>query len=169
MNFIKKDISDFNVNPFKMIGKDWYLITSANSPEDYNTMTASWGAFGEMWGKHMFTCAVRPNRHTYGYIDNSENEYFSISFFDEKYRDMLNFCGTKSGRDYDKAKETGITPVVIDGTVAFEEAHTVIVCRKMFSQDMNEESFIDKDALKFYEKDPFHRMYISEVMAIYQK
>lgn len=167
MSFIKKDISELNMNPFQRIGKEWFLITAGETAENYNTMTASWGAFGVMWGKNMFTCAVRPNRHTFGYVES--NEYFSISFFDEKYRDMLNFCGTKSGRDFDKAKETGITPVEIDGIMTFEEAHTVLVCRKMFAQDMNEESFIDKDALKFYEKDPFHKMYISEIMAVYQK
>ena len=81
---------------------------------------------------------------------------------------MLMFCGTKSGRDVDKAKETGITPTEIDGTVTFEEAKLVFVCRKMYSQNLEEKNFIDKDALKFYEKDPYHRMYTSEIVAVYE-
>lgn len=167
MSFIKTELSSLKINPFTMIGKDWYLITSSETPENYNTMTASWGAMGEMWGKHMFTCAVRPNRHTFGYME--KGEYFSVSFFDpEKYREMLTFCGTKSGRDFDKAKETGITPVELDGTITFAEAHTVFICRKMYAQDMKEENFTDKSALKFYEKDPYHRMYISEITAVYE-
>ena len=68
----------------------------------------------------------------------------------------------------DKAKETGITPTEIDGTVTFEEAKLVFVCRKMYSQNLEEKNFIDKDALKFYEKDPYHRMYTSEIVAVYE-
>ena len=49
MFFKKMDLSDLQCNPFDMIGKTWYLLTSG-TPEDYNTMTASWGAMGEMWG-----------------------------------------------------------------------------------------------------------------------
>jgi flavin reductase (DIM6/NTAB) family NADH-FMN oxidoreductase RutF len=167
MSFVKTNIEDLNVNPFKMIGSDWFLITAGDSEETYNTMTASWGAVGEMWGKHMFLCAIRPNRHTFGFVE--DREYFTVSCFEpEKYRQMLTFCGTKSGRDYDKAKETGITPVKIENTVSFEEASLVFVCRKMYSQDMDESCFTDKEPLKFYEKDPLHRMYISEIVSVYK-
>ncbi|MBE6852185.1 MAG: flavin reductase family protein [Ruminococcus sp.] len=167
MSFVKTSTDELNVNPFELIGKDWFLITAGDSAENYNTMTASWGAMGEMWGKHMFLCAIRPNRHTYGFVENSE--YFTVSCFDpEKYRQMLSFCGSRSGRDYDKAKETGITPVKIEQSVAFEEADMILVCRKMYAQDMDESCFIDKDALKFYEKDPLHKMYISEIVSVYK-
>ncbi len=167
MSFVKIDMKDFNVNPFEMIGKKWYLITAGQSAADYNTMTASWGSFGVMWGKNVFTCGIRTNRHTFGYAE--ENEYFTACFFDEKYRDVLKFCGTKSGRDYDKAKETGITPFEIDGAIAFEEASTIIVCRKMYAQFLEEQNFIDKSALSFYEKDPYHKIYTSEIVGIYVK
>lgn len=167
MSLVKTSIENLSVNPFALIGRDWYLITAGKSVSDYNTMTASWGSLGVMWGKNIFTCGIRPNRHTFGFVE--ESEYFTMSFFDsDKYRDMLTFCGTKSGRDVDKAKETGITPVEIDGTVSFEEAKLVFVCRKMYAQDLEENNFIDKDALKFYEKDPYHRMYTSEIVAVYE-
>lgn len=48
MFFKKMELSDLQCNPFDMIGKSWYLLTSG-TPEDYNTMTASWGAMGEIW------------------------------------------------------------------------------------------------------------------------
>ena len=60
MFFKKMDLSDLQCNPFDMIGKTWYLLTSG-TPEDYNTMTASWGAMGEMWGAPSFHCVVRTN------------------------------------------------------------------------------------------------------------
>ena len=167
MSLVKTSIENLSVNPFTLIGRDWYLITAGKSVSDYNTMTASWGSLGVMWGKNVFTCGIRPNRHTFGFVEDSE--YFTMSFFDsDRYRDMLMFCGTKSGRDVDKAKETGITPTEIDGTVTFEEAKLVFVCRKMYSQNLEEKNFIDKDALKFYETDPYHRMYTSEIVAVYE-
>lgn len=167
MSLVKSSLESLKVNPFELIGKDWYLITAGKSVSDYNTMTASWGSLGVMWGKNVFTCGIRPNRHTFGYVE--ESEYFTMSFFDtDKYRDMLSFCGTKSGRDVDKAKETGITPCEVDGRVTFEEARLVFVCRKLYAQDIDSDCFTDKDNLKFYEKDPHHRMYTSEIVAVYE-
>jgi len=167
MSLVKSSVENLKVNPFELIGRDWYLITAGKSVSDYNTMTASWGSMGIMWGKNVFTCGIRPNRHTFGFVE--DNDCFTVSFFDsDKYREMLSFCGSKSGRDVDKAKETGITPVETDGTVTFEEARLVLVCRKLYAQDIDTEKFTDRDNLKFYEKDPCHRMYTSEIVAVYE-
>ena len=107
-------------NPFKLIGKDWALVTSGTK-DSFNTMTVSWGGVGVMWGKPVAFTFIRPQRHTFGFIEN--NNYFTMSFFDEEYRDALNFCGTKSGRDDDKPKETGLTPAFTeDGIPYFEQA-----------------------------------------------
>ncbi len=167
MSFTKKDIYAVSGNPFAQIGKDWFLIT-AGSESNYNTMTASWGFMGVMWGAPSFICAVRTNRHTFSYME--ENELYSICFFDEKYRSALNFCGTKSGRDYDKAKETGLTPVMIDGVPAFEEASRVIICRKRYGEMMKQEAFVSQDTYsKWYGSDPLHKQYIGEILAVYEK
>lgn len=104
MQFEQKTLSKIQWNPFDMIGKQWYLLT-AGGLSDYNTMTASWGFMGEMWGKPSFLCGVRTNRHTLPFME--QNDCFSVSFFEESQRAALQFCGTHSGRDYDKAKETG--------------------------------------------------------------
>ncbi len=167
MGFKKTDLLELEINPFKMIGSDWYLITGGNKITDYNTMTASWGSFGEMWGKHIFTCGIRPNRNTFNYVDN--NEYFSLSFFNENYREVLKFCGSHSGRDYDKAKETGITPVMLEGAVTFEEADMVFICRKMYGRNLDEKLFTDDSASKYYENDPYHKMFMSEIISVYVK
>ena len=50
MSFKEVNPSELNMNPFTTIGKDWLLITAGNE-EKCNTMTASWGAMGVMWGK----------------------------------------------------------------------------------------------------------------------
>lgn len=166
MSFAKTDIYDLKFNPFKLIGKDWFLLTSGNLSE-YNTMTASWGQLGFLWNMPVFTTVVRSNRKTYELME--ENEFFTISFFDEKYREALSFCGTHSGRDCDKASETGLTPCEIEGHAAFEQAEMVLICRKIYIKDMQETDFLDKNLLKFYEKDPFHKAFTGEIVGVYTK
>ncbi|MBQ6181282.1 MAG: flavin reductase [Ruminococcus sp.] len=155
-------------NPFDKIGKEWMLLTGG-TPDDFNTMTASWGQLGVLWSRKVLTCYIRPNRYTYEYID--KGEYFTASFFGEQYRSALTFCGSHSGRDFDKVKETGLTPVEIDGNVAFEEADLVLVCRKLYQYDMEEKGFLTDDGIaeQVYGKEPYHRAYISEIVAAYVK
>ena len=167
MSLVKTSIENLKVNPFELIGRDWFLITSGTSASEYNTMTASWGSMGIMWGKPVFTCGIRHNRYTFEFSE--KNDLITFSFFDsDKYRPMLSFCGSKSGRDFDKAKETGITPAEIDGAVSFEEAKLVLVCRKLYAQDLEKDKFVDNSLLHFYENDPVHRMYTSEIVAVYE-
>jgi flavin reductase (DIM6/NTAB) family NADH-FMN oxidoreductase RutF len=168
MSFKKIDLSELTINPFKLIGKDWMLLTAGNA-EKYNTMTASWGQLGVLWNKNVFTCYIRPNRYTYEFVE--DNEFFTASFFGEEYREALKFCGSKSGRDYDKAKETGLTPTELDGSIAFNEANMVIVCRKLYKDSLKSEGFLTNEgfANTFYGADPYHERYIAEIVAVYVK
>ena len=148
-------------NPIHLIGQEWMLIT-AGVPGDFNMMTASWGSLGEIWFKPVCFCFVRPQRYTYELME--KNDAFTLSFFDEKYRPQLNFCGSRSGRDTDKASECDFTPVEAkNGSVYFEEAHLVLECRKLYFQDLLPANFIDDSIMKNYPKNDFHRMYIGEI------
>ena len=94
-----------------------------------------------------------------------KEELFSVSFLKDGHRDALKLCGSVSGRDHDKIKEAGLTPVFIDGVPAFEEADTILICRKMYRTSMNPADFIDKDAdSKFYPEKDYHDMYIAEIV-----
>lgn len=166
---ILKEISldKLSFNPFEKISKEWFLITSGNK-HNYNTMTANWGMMGYIWNKPIINCFVRPQRYTYEFIDN--NDLFTISFFDADKKEALSFCGTKSGRDYDKAKETGLTPISIDNTVSFEEANLVFVCKKLYNQNLNNNCFLEKELIeKFYPQADFHKSYIGEIIKVYSK
>lgn len=166
-DFKKITAEELTANPFKLIGKDWMLIT-AGDKKKFNTMTASWGGVGIMWGKPVATAYIRPQRYTFEFIENGD--YYTQSFFDEEYRDALKFCGSKSGRDYDKVKETGLTPVVNDetGAVYFKEAKVVFICKKMYAQFLNEESALTEDVTKWYNGD-YHKMYMSEIVSVLVK
>jgi len=150
-------------SPYTLIGKKWLLLT-AGDRAGYNTMTASWGQTGVLWNKDVATAYVRPQRHTFGFMES--NEFYTMSFFTEEYRNALKICGSTSGRDTDKAKLAGLTPVFENGYTYFDEAELVLICRKLYAQDLKPECFIDKDiAEKNYNND-YHRQYIGEITKV---
>ena len=154
-------------NPFTLINKDWMLITAGNK-ESHNTMTASWGGVGELWGRYVSTIYIRPQRYTLEFVERED--YYSLCFFDESYRPALNFCGSKSGRDYDKDKETGLTPRFDQAAPYYQQARLVFLCRKLYRQDMAEDSFLDKEVLaKNYPQNDLHRMFIGEIVKVLER
>ena len=158
-------------NPFRLIGKDWMLVTSAKDDgslicgEDYNTMTASWGGVGVLWSKPVAFVFIRPQRHTFGFAE--DNDRMTLSFFDESYRAALTHCGKASGRDGDKAAACGLTPVcdaTADGrAVWFDEARMVLKTKKLYHQFLDEKSFTDSAPLANYAAGDFHMMYVCEI------
>jgi flavin reductase (DIM6/NTAB) family NADH-FMN oxidoreductase RutF len=154
-------------NPFKLIGSDWMLI-AARSGKKINMMTAGWGGFGVLWNKQVCFCFIRPGRHTYSFIERAKT--FTLSFFDEKYREDLNFCGTQSGRNVDKVKETGLTPVCKGkDTVYFKEARLVLVCKKIYFSQIDPAHFLDAGIAKNYPQKDYHRMYVGEIVSCLRK
>ena len=69
MHSFQKITTDImEINPFDKIGKDWMLVTAGNE-QKVNTMTASWGALGQMWGKDAAFVVIRQSRFTKEFID----------------------------------------------------------------------------------------------------
>ena len=172
-NWQKKDPGEFPGNPFERIGKEWMLITSGRgeSPsreENWNTMTASWGGLGVLWNKPSAFIFIRPGRHTYGFIES--NQLFSLSFFEEKYRDALTLCGSKSGRDINKAKESNLSPILFpDSGIGFNEAKDVLVCKKVYYQDLDSRHFLEPSIAGNYPKKDYHRMFVGEIISYWSR
>ncbi len=168
----KQDISLLGKeNAFDLIGKEWMLITAGDS-SNFNTMTASWGGLGWLWNKPVAFIFVRPERYTHEFIE--KNERLTLSFFPEEQRKALQVCGTKSGRDCDKVKEAGLTPLALEsGDMTFNEARMVLDCRKLFKSEMTEAQFLDKEiAQRWYNDKPgggFHTVYVVEIENVYTK
>lgn len=162
------EISPLNLpkSAFEMIGKDWMLLT-AGDEEKYNTMTASWGGLGVLWNKNVVFAFVRPQRFTFDFMNNSD--YFSCSFFKEEYRNALAYCGKYSGRDVDKAKECNLTPEFSEDAPYFEEADTVIVCKKLYVQHMDENCIIDESIKANYNGDDYHYVFVGEIVKVLKK
>jgi len=154
-------------NVFSLIADKWMLIT-AGTAEDCNTMTASWGGLGIMWNDPVATCYIRPQRYTREFVDREE--YFTLTFFSEEYRKALALCGSKSGRDVDKVKECGFTvKTAACGAPYFEEAELVMVCRKRFAQRMDPANIPEDVKAAQYPNEDYHIMYIGEIIEVLKK
>jgi flavin reductase (DIM6/NTAB) family NADH-FMN oxidoreductase RutF len=174
----ERHIREFSGSPSSRIGEGWMLITAGNAAPDgggdWNTMTASWGGLGVLWGRDVAFMFVRPSRRTFEFTNAAS--LFTLSFFDEEKRAALNFCGKESGRDYDKAAEAGLSPLVFGGdiaggkaagAIAFREARDIIICRKLYTHDFDPAAFLDKDSIEqaYHGKD-YHRMFIGEILCL---
>ena len=168
MSFQVTDVKELQRNPWKMIGDEWMLVT-AEKEGKVNTMTASWGGVGIMWGKTVATVYLRPQRYTKEFVDAGDT--FTLSFFGGKEKKAMGYLGSVSGRDEaDKIGKAGLHVTELDGAPAFEEAELVLVCRKLYAQEMKPECFTGTEEIeKWYPDRDFHTMYIAEIVKAYRK
>ena len=165
----KLEASDLSDNVIQLIGKEWMLVT-AGDESSFNTMTASWGGIGWLWNKPVAFVFVRPERYTYEFIEKSD--YLTLSFLGEANKKIHAVCGSKSGRDTDKVKATGLKPVFTEqGNVLFEQARLSLECKKLYTDTIKPECFLDKESLEKWYDDAhggFHKMYIVEIENIWE-
>lgn len=144
-------------------------LLTAGSPEQCNTMTIGWCQTGRLWNLPVCTVYVRPERYTYEFMER-EN-YFTVSVLPEDKKKAMGLCGTRSGREMDKIAACGLTVCCsAAGAPFFEEAEAVLVCRKLYVQDMTPECVAagEKNILSFYgEKGGWHRIYTGEIIEAY--
>ena len=161
--FIEIDPQEIKDNVFQRIGRDWMLITAGKEGR-FNTMTASWGGLGVLWNAPVSFAFVRPSRYTYGFME--EEKYYSLSFFDIGWRRALQICGSKSGRDCDKVKEAELSARFDASAPYFDEADLSLVCRKLYSQDLDPARFLDPAIGGNYKDGDYHRMYVGEITKV---
>lgn len=165
--FQEIDITKMSFNPFTKIDKEWMLITAGNQTK-CNTMTASWGGLGELWKKYVSFIFLRPDRYTLEFVE--KEAFYSLCFFDKNDRKALNYCGSHSGRDVDKIKEAGLTPVFDEAAPYFAEAKLVFICRKMHGQLIDPACFIDPAIdPECYPKKDYHKMFIGDIVKVLEK
>ncbi|MBR0204531.1 MAG: flavin reductase [Synergistaceae bacterium] len=167
MEFRSKKYEAFNI-----FDKEWGLA-AAGTLSDFDGCTIGWGSMGEIWGlpnesRPIITIYVNPLRYTADYL--LKHEYFSVSFFDMKYRRDLAILGSKSGRDTDKFALTSLTPSEHSGTVIFNEADLTFICRKLYWEQFNFEHLVP-EVQEFYtkHKHPTHYEFIGEVIDVIDK
>lgn len=104
------------------------LISSGSTPDEYNVMTVSW--LGTICSDPpMVYISVRPGRNSYETIKRTGE--FVINLTTEEIAEATDWCGVKSGRDFDKFKESGLTPIPasIVNCPIVEQSPVSIECR----------------------------------------
>ena len=154
-------------NIIKMLSEDWMLITAGNNSQ-FNMMTASWGGLGFLYEKPVTYCFINPTRYTYQLME--KNDTYTLSFYTEAYRNALQYCGSNSGKDTDKVKGAGLTPITTPlGSKAFSEAWLIIECRKLVSQSLTPEAINNNELQQKWMGKQLHKMYIGEIINVWVK
>jgi len=159
-------LKELDANFYALLEDRWGVVTAAG--EKVNPMTVSWGGVGRLWNKPVCTVYLRPQRFTFGLMNDAK--YFSLSFFPEDRHDVVVLCGSKSGRETDKVKEYGLTVMEDQAAPYFAESDLVLICRKLYVQDFDPACFADGtlDEKNYPGKD-YHRMYIGEIQTVLKK
>lgn len=168
MNLKPVDVKTLSAEVFRVFGENNALLTAGDKTA-CNTMTIGWCGFGRLWNLPACTVYVRPERYTYQFME--AHDYFTVCILPKEKRQVMAVCGTKSGRDIDKIKMCDLTLRYGTGDAPFfDEAEMVVVCRKLYVQDMKPEHVVDHKAIdNFYEDAGWHRMYVGQVVEAYQK
>ena len=127
---------------FTLFDRRWAIVT-AGSMERFNSCTVSWGSLGNIWGRagdsrRIVTVYVHPDRYTCEFLQSSL--YFTVGFYPEDRRPALQYMGSHSGRDTDKARLAGLTPAAIGHSVTYAEAEMTLLCRKLCQQPFSKEA-----------------------------
>lgn len=166
--FQEVSFESLELNPFAMCKDDTFLVTVALPDGSWNTMTAAWGALGWLWNRPVFFVFIRPSRHTHFFIEQAEG--FTCSFFPPHMAKALVYCGTHSGRDIDKTKETGLEPLMLsgksEGRITFSQANMVFSCTKASRTVLDRTMFIDSGIEANYNGADYHTQYIGFVDSI---
>ncbi len=161
-----KSSMDIAKEAMEIIKKGAFLTVKAG--DAVNTMTIGWATMGHIWRKDVLMVAVRKSRHTFGIIEKTD--HFTVSIPTSDYKKEVLFCGTKSGRDFDKFKECSLktapgktvaSPVIDIPGYHFE-------CRIVYKTAMDPE-FLDAayDSSLYSDKD-YHTLYFGEITACYK-
>lgn len=158
MNMMNNTINDLN----DIIEKG-ALLTAGNLT-NHNTMTIGWACEGKLWNKKVLIVFVKQNRYTYEFMEN--NDYFTVSFYDDKYKnDVIITYGTKSGKNIDKDSISKLTPIEVEyNCTSYKEASKTIICKKIYASEFNKQIIPSDIVEKYYLNEPVHTMYIGEII-----
>lgn len=166
---IPTDISD---NVFKLVGEDYSVIT-AGTDSAYNTMTASWGGWGQLFNKPTTWCILNGNRYTLEFIQKEKT--YTMSYFPDQFKEQVLFFGSKSGKGTDKMKENTLSFVKTpSGNIAYKEARMIIECKLVEVTEVNPNDFHTEEGKSFIEKGlqketgkGYHKLVFGEITKVW--
>jgi flavin reductase (DIM6/NTAB) family NADH-FMN oxidoreductase RutF len=166
------EVADLTDNVFKLVGKDFTVITAGDSVA-YNSMTASWGGMGILFEKPVTWCFLRASRYTLELM-RKETTY-TMSYFDDNYKEQVLFFGSKTGRNTDKMKETTLTHVLTpSGNSSYKEARLIFECKLTEITTVNPDDFYaqsDRDFVieGYNDAKAYHKLVFGEITKVWTK
>ena len=154
------------------------ILLTAKADDQVNPMTIGWGHIGIEWGKAIFVAYVRESRHTKRMLD--KNGEFTVNIpIGECDRNILGFCGTKSGRDVDKITALNLTleqPNVIS-VPGIRELPLTLECKVIYKQEQDLTALPEAVLERYYPQDvpgdnpgsnrDAHTAYYGEILSAY--
>lgn len=162
--------SEISENVFKLVGTDYTVIT-AGTETDYNSMVASWGGFGILFNKPTTWCMLRANRYTLEYM--KKTEIYTMSYFDDVYKEQIMLFGTKSGRDSEKMKEHTLNEVKTpSGSMSYKEAKLIIECKLTEITTVSPKDYYSEEGKQFVidaykEAKDYHKLVFGEITGVW--
>ncbi|MEL7568261.1 MAG: flavin reductase family protein [Dehalobacterium sp.] len=153
---------------FEQLPKGIFL--TVNDGNRMNVMTIGWGNMGFIWRKPIFIALVRYSRYTYELLEKSGEFAVCVPQKDSLQKELA-FCGTKSGRDFDKFAECNLTKLkgqVISAPI-IKECGLHLECKVIYKQGMDQSLLNPKIKDDNYAQGDYHVMYYGEIVACYEQ
>lgn len=138
------------------------LLLCAGNKDGSNAMTIGWIGVGVTWFNPAITVYLADVRFTRTYMQKCD--YFTVMSF--KDENVLQYMGSHSGKDGDKAKALGLHIKYTDnGAAYYAEADKVVECRIMYGAQYKRENIRDPFLNGYYDnfKDGVHWEYIGRI------
>ena len=164
---IEASLTDYLKETLDKLSNPGVLLVSVDADGKPNAMTIGWGTIGIIWGKPIFVVLVRPSRYTYGLMEQTDD--FTVNVPSAELRKAVAFCGSESGRDYDKFAEMEMTAVpgkkvkspIIDECVIHYE------CKVVHKNDVLKDELASEIVSSAYPSGDFHTIYYGEILSVY--
>jgi flavin reductase (DIM6/NTAB) family NADH-FMN oxidoreductase RutF len=159
------DYADCQEEILRAFKESRVLLVSQAKQGSPNAMAIGWGQVGIVWRKRVFTVLVRPSRHTYGLIEEAGE--FTVNIVPPQLKDLVQYCGSVSGRNHDKFKEKGMTAISSSKikTPIVKECILHYECRIIYKNDLISSELKAFIVTGFYPNGDFHRLYFGEILA----
>lgn len=155
----------YTMESLQVLNQEGLLLASTDKGGRFNIMTIGWGLIGTLWRRPLFLVAVRPSRYTHGLIE--ETGVFTVNVPARGMEDVVDFCGSVSGRDYDKFKEKGLkalpgkavrAPIIVECPINYE-------CQVLYKARLQREGLHEKIIETIYPQGGYHTLYFGEILA----
>ena len=150
------------------------ILATTKADGQVNTMSIGWGTLGIEWNRPVFILFVRESRYTRQMLER--NGEFTINIpLDGCDKNIIRYCGTKSGRDTDKIADLGLTleegeHISVPG---IKELPLTLECKVIYKQDQDPAAIdpeIDKQSYPPFFPDgrgDYHTAYYGQILDAY--